>query len=187
MDHSMQIAPAEDLYILEEDEESSALTQSEMLFQSLISQGKSPEDASIEAYPAKKFPIKYALSKIANKNFTRANYHVNLAKVGFTEEKTASLLMEAADLAEDDPKASTALLNVVKEAHKIYDLYPQEQRQESLTIGSINITDRSQLLQQVYNQAKEEMPEEQIDKMVESAKIGELGVIPKKELFEDGT
>lgn len=162
------------------------LTEADNQFQSLILEGKSPEVAAYEAFPEKEFPFKYAIAKIRNKEFVRANYHILLEDAGFTEIFTAENLYKAADLAESDPKASAALLNVVKEAHKIYDLYPQEQRNDHLNVGTININDRSQVLQQIIQQAKQEMPEEQIEKMIESAKIGELGVIPKKELFDNG-
>lgn len=160
-------------------------TEADSKLYSLIKSGKSIEEACFEAYPAKEDPIKYALAKQKNLEFVRAYYKTMMADVGLSEKEVVTKLFRAAELAEEDPKASGALLKVVQECHKIYDVYPQQQQKESLHVNSITINDRSQVLHQIFQEAAKEMPEEDIVKMLDSVNIGGLGVIPKKELFDN--
>jgi hypothetical protein len=167
-------------------------TEADKEFQQAILDGKTLEEASFLAFPSKEFPVKYAMAKIDNEKFVRANYHTLLAKAGLSEEESAIQLKKAFTLAEDDPKAATTILKLVQELHKVYNLYPEvTSTPSSLQVGTLNLQDNSvtnntkqQVLQNMYEEALEEMPEEEIDSMVESAILDERDVIPKVNLFE---
>lgn len=167
---------------------SEALTPAEEIFtHEFMDNGLSLEEASYLAWPTIKEPILRAQALIKNNDFVRARFHTYLDLHQLSDEDIAKNLALATQLALDDPKSSTALLNATKEAARLKDLYAPPPQQKSLRdeLGIGTGDTQINIVQQFIERAKDAgFSEEDIDSMVE-AEIIDVKTIPKEDLFSE--
>ena len=162
-------------------------------FLELIGEGTPTFDAAIEAFPEKAQPLDYARKFLKDSELGRASAFVKLQEVGLSINDTIAHLKTAHNLAVTNPKASTALLNCVKLDFEYYSLLPKSDA-KGFTINNntqVNLNTeegRNEVVNAYYEDAKENLPEEEIATFIESATIGDVEVLPKSDLFlNEGT
>jgi len=144
------------------------------------------EEASYLAWPTLKEPILRAQALIKNNPFVRARFHSYLDIHNLSDEDIAKNLSLATQLALEDPKVSTALLNATKEAARLKDLYAPPPQQHSIKdqLGLGDGNTQINIVQQFIDRAKDAgISEEDIDHMVDSPII-DVQTISKEDLFD---
>jgi len=167
------------------------LPPAQTYFLELIEEGKTTFEAAILAFPEKNDALAYARKVLNDNDLGRSLAFVRMQKVGLSINENVDNLKEANDLARSDPKSSTALLNCVKLGFDFYNLLPKQEK-VGLTINNntqLNLnTDegRKKVVSDYYEQAQKELPKEEIATFIESGTIGEVEVLSKEDLFDNG-
>lgn len=163
------------------------ITPSESLFiQKFFDEDMSIEEASFHAWPSQREPIKRAMAYLKNNEFVRARFHSYLNQNNLTDLDIAKNLSRATSIAEDDPKASSALLAATKEVAKLKDLYsPPKAPSIAEQLGLDTSLTQINVVNQYLSRAKDAgLTDEDLEELTKSPII-DVEVVPKKDLFDE--
>ncbi len=162
-----------------------SLSPSQEVLMTAFSDGKSLAEASAIAYPESARPMELALKLIDENDFVKARFHLYMDEVNISDRDIAIKLARAFQLAEENPKASTAMLNATKFAADLKNLIPAKNSPNAEIVAPITFLTQQQTVNNFMETAKEHISDEIIDNLVDDDDIIVIETIPKDTLFDD--
>lgn len=159
------------------------LTPSEEILIKEFESGKSLSEASAIAFPESRRAMELATELLKENDYVRARFHMYMNDAGVSDLDIAKTLGRAFEIAEEDPKASTALLNATKFAVQLKNLLPQQS--SSINVQApITFLTQQQTVNNYGQQVKDRLDDEDIDNLLKEDII-DIEIIDKNNLFDD--
>ena len=157
---------------------------SQLILVQALQEGKNISEASAIAFPESSQSMDLALALIEENDFVRARFHLYMNELHLTDKDIALKLKTAFDLAESNPKASTAMLNATKYAASIKGLEAPKPTAQAQINAPITYLTQSQTINNYLEEAQSHISPEEIDKITSEDDILVIETIPKDVLFD---